>query len=154
MVNKARGTRESLSNSIFSPDPERPVSINITGEKNDAKLDREVVVYTVFGSHHAMEEEGQHEYPVLYDVKYEDGQIEYAEDSAKAYAKVVYVRGKPTYYVKASSDGSLYSPHGLYEGAGRDPNRKRLGRAEWEFEVVKEVPFLLYRDFLRTGLMP
>ncbi len=135
--------RDSLKDCIYSPQENKPVKTF----REKVKLDREVVVFTLFGKHHDIDEHG---YPILYDVEYEDEQIEYAEDSANAYAKVVYIRGKSKYYIKASSDGDMYNPIGLYEGGGKDTKRVNLGRPEWEFEEVRKRPFEFYINFLKT----
>lgn len=146
-MNKKRDTAgrvrvRDLSNSLYSPQDNEEVQIEL--KPFDA---REVTIFTMFGRHHELDPSG---YPLLYDVRYEDGQVDVAEESADAYAKMTHTSNRTKYYIKAGAGGHFYNPIGMYEGAGRSSNRTRLGRAEWNFVEVHKRCFQFYIDFLRT----
>lgn len=137
-----RLTRDDIATCQFNPqgsDDDREVADHFAAED-----DRAVTIYCLFGKHHALEDK----LPVLYDVKYEDGQIDYAEDSKDACAKMTIVGNKVTYFVKAGHGGHFYNPIGMYTAVGRE--RRIKGRDEWEFIKVSRPAFDMYVRFLTT----
>ena len=140
-----RVTNDDLSSCIYSPDDAREVGLTPYERKQVA--DKEQVVYTILGKHHGYDTKN---YPVLYDVEYEDGQVQHAEDSSDAFAKVSSFKGQTKYYVKTGSGGVLYNPIGLYEGAGKDTNKIKMGRHLFRWTQVNSKCFAFYIEFLRT----
>ena len=139
-----RITREDLASAMSNPnlteDEQRP-------DYYTAEEDRQVVIYTIFGKHHSLE--GEDKLPVLYDIRYDDDQVEYAEDSMDACAKMVMSGNVVTYFVKVGYGGHFYNPIGLYAEAA--PRRKQgLGRDEWNFIKIHRAAFDMYLRFLAT----
>jgi len=143
--NPGRVTDDDLASCIYSPDDNRKVGLTPYERKQAA--DKEQTVYTILGKHHGYDD---NKYPVLFDVRYEDGQIEHAEDSSDAFAKVSSFRGQTKYYIKTGSGGALYNPIGLYEGAGKDTNAIKMGRHQFNWTQVNSKCFGFYLEFLRT----
>lgn len=143
--NPGRVTAEDLAQCVYSPNDDRDVAL--TPYEQSKIADKELVVYTILGQQHDLDEDG---FPVLYDVEFEDGQIEYAEDKAVACAKASSFRGRTKYYVKAGYGGQLYNPVGLYEGGGRTSNVKRLGRHQYNWIEVNKKCFEFYLQFLKN----
>ena len=137
-----RAKIRDLSEAIYSPKDSDEIELELHPFNY-----REVVIYTMFGKHHELDSQ---KYPLLFDIKYEDGQIEVAEESLDAFAKMTHFGNQTRYYIKAGSGGHFFNPLGMYEGAGHNNNRKRLGRSEWNFIEVPHKCFKLYLNFLKT----
>ena len=54
------------------------------------------------------------------------------------------------YYVKISSDGSLFDPWGMYSEGTQNLYDKEKGRDKWFFEEVNEKCFNFYVKFLQS----
>lgn len=133
--------RENLKDSMFNPKgPEKDVMSGPISTNDD-----EVIVYTIFGKH----DEIENGYPVLYDTEDEDGSLYSAEESENACAKLVSVDGRKYMYIKSGHGGMLYNPIGMYQNQ-YSPNKRIMGRKEWDFMKVNEKAFLYYLDFLKT----
>tara|TARA_R110000803_G_scaffold5387_3_gene17739 strand:+ start:424 stop:861 length:438 start_codon:yes stop_codon:yes gene_type:complete len=131
---------------MFRPHGGEDDDIGPVNDQFEAEDERSVTVYCIFGKHHALE--GEQKLPVLYDVKYEDGQIDYAEDSTEACAKMVVSGNRISYFVKAGHGGHFYNPIGMYTSTGRE--RRIKGRDEWDFQKVNKGAFEMYLRFLST----
>lgn len=122
----------------------KPAGLTPFQERQAADIEQ--AVFTIYGKHHGVDDT---QHPVLYDVEYEDGQIDYAEDSKDACAKLSFFRGKKRYFVKTGFGGQLYNPLGLYE-EGKGTNAKNMGRSQYEWSEVNPQCFRFYLEFLKT----
>tara|TARA_Y100001963_G_scaffold160221_1_gene269143 strand:+ start:3905 stop:4294 length:390 start_codon:yes stop_codon:yes gene_type:complete len=75
---------------------------------------------------------------------------EIEEDAAAAYAKVIRVNGKATYYVKQNKYGRLYNPSGMYSEGNESKQLRHAGRPNWVFRDVNKKVFDYYLKFLET----
>tara|TARA_R110002020_G_C16157627_1_gene763130 strand:- start:625 stop:1014 length:390 start_codon:yes stop_codon:yes gene_type:complete len=75
---------------------------------------------------------------------------EIEEDAAAAYAKVIRVNGRATYYVKQNKYGRLYNPSGMYSEGNESKQLRHAGRPNWVFRDVNKKVFDYYLKFLET----
>ncbi len=143
MSNKSPG--RLTSEDLYSPDDTKAVGISLYEKQKRSGLSQ--TVYTILGKGHSYDDDGV---PVIWDIKCDDGQIEYAEDTSDACAKVTSNKGVTQYHIKTGHGGQFYNPVGLYEGAGRKSNAQRLGRHEYNWVQVNSKAFHFYLEFLRT----
>ncbi len=144
MANRQRPGK-ATKDDLFVPNADKAVGLTAY-EKKVAAQDTEAV-YTISGQQHDYNDDGL---PVLYDVRYEDNQIDYAHDSVDAHAKVTVTSGTERYYAKIGYGGQLRNPIGLYEGAGRRTDEVRMGRAQFTWKIVSARCINFYLEFLKT----
>jgi len=144
MTNRQRPGK-ATNDDLFAPNGDKTAGLTAY-EKKMAAEDTEAI-YTISGKQHDYDDNGL---PVLYDVQYDDGQIEYAHDSLDAHVKVTTTKGREEYYAKIGAGGQLRNPIGLYEGAGRRTDEVRMGRAQFVWKRVSAKCINFYLEFLKT----
>lgn len=127
--------------SIWRPNDEDALSEYHANTGPD--FERDVVVYTIFGSHDYLDEDNK---PAIFD----DGDIE-AEDRDIAFAKVVRIDGgDPHYSVRRDSAGRILDPLGMFSERNHNKMRHHTQRRQWEWVEVNKRVFEYYVRYLET----
>ena len=98
---------------------------------------RDVRTYTLFGKHDFLSDD---EEPLLFE-----------ETDKLAYAKKVWINnGHPKYYIRRTTEGTLYNPIGLDPETQHNKTIHHAVRTDSDFVPVNKKVFELYIQFLKT----
>jgi hypothetical protein len=120
---------KDIQDYIFQPNNAKTVSLNeeVKEETNH--------FFTIFGEHDFIDEDG---YPKT------------SEKSKHIYAKKMKQNGKTNFFVKASKQGKLYNPIGMFSEGNHKRINKLTGSNEYNFKRVNLRIFELYISFLKS----
>ena len=137
---KSKPTRSSrvrpheADDAIFRPHNDLPGDTH-TDRAFGRKPQRELMLFTIFGKHDFLADDGS---PLLVD-----------EADSMVFAKKIWVNnGNPSYQIKRAVDGRLFNPIGADEG--RHNKTIHGAKGEYNFRPVNKKVFELYIKFLTT----